>query len=99
MAVEIATERQTYDLIIGGESAPAASGATFETVSPTTNRPIARLARAGVEDVQRAVAAARRAFDDGPWPRMTPLERGRTMHRIANLLREDRKSTRLNSSH
>jgi betaine-aldehyde dehydrogenase len=88
MAVEIATERASYDLIVGGESVPAASGETFETVSPTTNRPIARLARAGDEDVERAVAAARLAFDEGPWPRMTPLERGRTMHRTANLLRE-----------
>jgi acyl-CoA reductase-like NAD-dependent aldehyde dehydrogenase len=88
MAVEVGIERREYSLLIGGNTVPAASGETFETVSPTSNRPVARLAKAGREDVDRAVDAARRAFDVGPWPRMTPLERGRIMHRIAALLRE-----------
>jgi len=46
------------------------------------------VAKAGREDVERAVAAARRAFDEGPWPRLTPLERSRALHRVAALLRE-----------
>jgi acyl-CoA reductase-like NAD-dependent aldehyde dehydrogenase len=88
MAVETSQNLQTYDLLIGGKTVPAASGETFDTVSPTTNQPIGRMAKAGVEDVDRAVAAAREAFDEGPWPRMTPLERSRIMHRIADILRQ-----------
>src|SRR3954470_15805496 len=88
MAVDATTHLQNYDLIIGGENVPAASGETFDTVSPTTNEPVGRMAKAGLEDVDRAVAAAREAFDEGPWPRMTPLERSRIMHKVATLLRE-----------
>src|SRR5215207_336759 len=88
MAVDVTTQLQQYDLVIGGENVPAASGETFDTVSPTTNEPVGRMAKAGHEDVERAVAAARKAFDEGPWPRMTPLERSRIMHKIAMLLRD-----------
>jgi acyl-CoA reductase-like NAD-dependent aldehyde dehydrogenase len=88
MAVDATTKIQDYELLIGGELVPAASGETFETVSPTTNQPVGRMAKAGLEDVDRAVAAARKAFDDGPWPRMTPHERSRILHRVADLLRE-----------
>ncbi|HEX5500670.1 MAG TPA: aldehyde dehydrogenase family protein, partial [Thermomicrobiales bacterium] len=83
-----ATGIDAYNLIIGGQDVPAASGETFDTVSPTTNQPVGRVAKAGPEDVDRAVAAARKAFDEGPWPQMTPLERSRILHRIAALLRE-----------
>jgi acyl-CoA reductase-like NAD-dependent aldehyde dehydrogenase len=79
---------QDYRLLIGGKDQPAASGETFETVSPTTNQVIGRVAKAGLEDVERAVTAARQAFDAGPWPRMTPQERSRALHRVADLLRE-----------
>jgi acyl-CoA reductase-like NAD-dependent aldehyde dehydrogenase len=88
MAVNATTQLQSYDLIINGENVPAASGETFGTVSPTSNEPVGRMAKAGVEDVDRAVTAARRAFDEGPWPRMTPLERSRIMHKVATLLRD-----------
>jgi betaine-aldehyde dehydrogenase len=88
MAVQATTQVQDYELLIGGQMVPAASEETFETVSPTTNQPIGRMAKAGVEDVEQAVAAARQAFDEGPWSRMTPLERSRIMHKVANLLRE-----------
>jgi betaine-aldehyde dehydrogenase len=88
MAVNAPERLQDYRLLIGGQSVDAATGETFETVSPTTNRPVARVPRAGLADVERAVLAARRAFDDGPWPRMTPLERSRILHRIAAILRE-----------
>lgn len=88
MAIDSPSALASYSLLIDGQSVPAASGETFETVSPTTNQPIGVVPKAGVEDVGRAVAAARRAFDDGPWPRMTPLERSRILHRVATLLRE-----------
>ncbi len=83
-----ATAISTWNMIIGGEDVPALSGETFETVSPTTNEPIARVPKAGEADVDRAVEAARTAFDDGPWSRFTPQERMRTLNRIADLLRE-----------
>jgi acyl-CoA reductase-like NAD-dependent aldehyde dehydrogenase len=82
------TALQSYQLLIDGQMVNAASGETFETVSPATNQPIARVAKAGLEDVDRAVAAARRAFDDGRWSRMAPVERSRRMRKAADLIRE-----------
>ena len=79
---------QRYQLLIGGKTVPAASGVTFETVSPTTNEVIGVVAKAGLEDVDRAVAVARKAFDEGPWPRWTPQERSRALNRVATILRE-----------
>src|SRR5262245_36133968 len=88
VAIDVASETKTYQMVIGGESVPAMSGETLETVSPATNRPIGRVPKASTADVERAVAAARRAFDEGPWGRWTPLERKRALDRVANILRE-----------
>ncbi len=77
-----------HGLLIGGERGPAAGGRTFETLDPATARPIAQVAQAGPEDVDRAVAAARAAFDEGPWPEMLPAKRSATMNRFADLLEE-----------
>ena len=74
--------------VIGGAEVDASDGATFESVDPWTRRPWAQVARGTREDVERAVGAARRAFDQGPWPRMGYLERGRLLHRLADLLQE-----------
>ena len=79
VAAGAATQLQSYDLIVGGSKVLAASGETFDSVSPTTNEPVGRMAMAGLADVDRAVAAAREAFDEGPWSRMTPLKRSRIM--------------------
>ena len=57
-------------LIINGEAVDAASGRTFTTYNPATEEAIATIAEAGPEDVERAVAAARAAFEDGPWSKM-----------------------------
>jgi acyl-CoA reductase-like NAD-dependent aldehyde dehydrogenase len=86
MATE--TGVKSYQLLINGQFVPAVSGETFDTLSPTTNEPVGRIAKAGIEDVNRAVAAARAAFDHGPWRTMTPAERGKRMHKVADLLRE-----------
>jgi aldehyde dehydrogenase (NAD+) len=75
-------------LLIGGEFADAASGATEATVDPVTEEVIGEVASAGPEDVARAVGAAREAFDDGPWSAMRAAERGRIMNAFARLLRE-----------
>ena len=72
--------------VIGGRSVEAASGKTFETLNPANGTVLARIAECGTEDVDRAVASARAAFDDGPWPRMTPGERKAVLQRFATLV-------------
>jgi phenylacetaldehyde dehydrogenase len=79
----IASPRQ---LFIGGQWVDAASGKTFETPDPATGQTLARIAEGDAEDIDRAVGAARRAFDDGPWGRITPSERGRIVWRIGDLI-------------
>ena len=76
------------ELFIGARTMPALGGETFTVLNPATNLPIADVAKAGKEDVEKAVAVARRAFDEGPWPRMSPYERGRIVQRIADRIRE-----------
>jgi len=63
-------------------------GATFDSVDPWTREPWATVALGGAAEAHRAVAAARRAFDEGPWPRMGFAERGALIHRFADLLVE-----------
>ena len=58
-------------LFINGQWCDAASGKTFETPDPATGETLARVAEGGAEDIDRAVRAARRAFEEGPWGRMT----------------------------
>ncbi|WP_435281214.1 aldehyde dehydrogenase [Streptomyces koelreuteriae] len=74
------------------------SGATFPVVSPRDGRIIAEVADAGTAEVDAAVAAARRAFDTGPWPRLAPAERGRALLRLADLLDERREELALTVS-
>src|SRR6516162_9350473 len=81
----IAAPRQ---LFINGQWADAASGKTFETPNPATGETLARVAEGDAEDINRAVAAARKAFEEGPWGRMTPSERGRIVWRIGDLILE-----------
>lgn len=76
--------------VIDGEETESASRACFDTVDPWTRRPWARVALGGDEEAARAVTAARRAFDDGPWPRMGLAERGAILHRLADLIIEHR---------
>lgn len=80
---------RTYQLLIGGRWVAAASGKTFENLNPTTTEVLAQVAEAEAEDVGRAVAAARAAFENGPWGRMPGAERGRVLLRIADLLERD----------
>jgi phenylacetaldehyde dehydrogenase len=75
-------------LLINGQWADAASGKTFETPDPATGETLARVAEGDKEDIDRAVRAARAAFEDGPWSRMTPSERGRIVWRIGDLILE-----------
>jgi aldehyde dehydrogenase (NAD+) len=79
--------RQTQ-LLIDGQWVDAASGKTFETLNPATGEVIAQVAEADKEDVDRAVAAARRAFETGPWRTMDARDRGRILYRFADLMEQ-----------
>ena len=74
------------DLFIDGAFSPAASGRRFATVNPATGETIAEIAEAGTEDLDRAVASARKAFESGPWATMKPRQRGRILTRAAELI-------------
>ena len=73
----------TEGLLIGGERTAAAEGKTFDVTNPATGGHLATVAEAGVEDVGRAVALAGRAYET--WGAMSPVTRGRVMHRFANI--------------
>ncbi len=75
-----------HRMLIDGRFVPAASGKTFPVYNPATGEVIARVPEAETEDVDRAVTAARRAFDDGPWSKMSTSERGKLMWKVADLL-------------
>ncbi|POX50093.1 aldehyde dehydrogenase [Streptomyces sp. Ru72] len=73
-------------------------GATFAAVSPRDGQVLTQVADGGTEEVEAAVAAARRAFDSGPWPRLAPADRGRILLRVADLLEEHREELALTVS-
>jgi acyl-CoA reductase-like NAD-dependent aldehyde dehydrogenase len=73
-----------HGLLIGAERPAAADGRTFATLDPASGREIATVPQAGAEDVDKAVAAARAAFDGGPWSKLAPSERGRLMNGLAD---------------
>lgn len=77
-----------HELLIDGERAPAADGRAFETLDPATGRPITNVAHAGAQDVDRAVKAARKALEEGPWRTAPAAERARIMNRLADLIEE-----------
>lgn len=71
---------------IDGAFVDSVDGSTFEVLDPVTNETYASAAAGKAADVDRAVAAARRAFTTGPWPRLLPRDRSRVLHRIADLV-------------
>jgi len=75
-------------LLIGGKWVPAQSGKTFDVTDPATGEVIAKVAEGDKADVDAAVKAARKAFESGPWPKMTPSARGRLLHKIGDLILE-----------
>src|SRR5438105_1075675 len=80
--------RQTKNNLIGGKWVEAASGKMFDVFNPANGTVITRVPESDREDINRAVAAARKAFEFGPWPRMTPSERGKLVWRIGDLILE-----------
>src|SRR6476646_3339600 len=83
VAAFLATPRK---MLIGGHWVAAASGKTFATLDPATGEVLAHVAEGDKQDIDRAVGAARAAFDTGPWRRMTASERGRIIWKIGDLL-------------
>jgi aldehyde dehydrogenase (NAD+) len=77
--------RQTH-LLIDGEFHPSLSGKTFATIDPVTEEVIAQVAEGDAEDIDRAVVAARKAFEEGPWSTMDARERGRRLLKWAELI-------------
>ncbi|MCL4299724.1 MAG: aldehyde dehydrogenase family protein [Anaerolineae bacterium] len=78
----------SYQLYIGGEWLPAATGETYERRSPATGELVGVFAKGNAPDTEQAIRVAREAFDRGPWPRMSGSERAAVLHKVANLLRE-----------
>ncbi|UXY53287.1 aldehyde dehydrogenase [Pseudomonas tohonis] len=72
--------------LIDGRLVSAASGATFDSINPATNQLLARVAACGEAEVDLAVRSARRAFEQGPWARMAPVERKKVLLRLAELM-------------
>ncbi|MCW2688397.1 MAG: aldehyde dehydrogenase [Mycobacterium sp.] len=72
--------------VIDGIETESANGGRFDTIDPWTREPWAQVALGGADDADRAVTAARRAFDEGPWPRMGLAQRGAILHRLADLI-------------
>lgn len=75
-------------LLIDGQWVAAADGATLERKSPAHDKLVAVYAQAGVTDTERAVAAARKAFDKGAWPRMKGADRAKVLRKVADLILE-----------
>jgi phenylacetaldehyde dehydrogenase len=76
-------------MLINGKWVDAASGKTFPTYNPATGEVLAHVAEGDKEDINRAVAAARKAFEGGPWPNLTASERGRLIWKLADLLEKN----------
>ncbi|GAA3422245.1 aldehyde dehydrogenase [Streptosporangium vulgare] len=77
---------ESFGHVIAGEEVASADGTTFESVDPWTRESWATVALGSADDAGRAVRAARSAFDEGPWPRMSFADRGAILHRLADLL-------------
>ena len=82
------TAVRRYQMFVGGRWTEAKSGATYEIVDPATEQVIAVVPRGGIDDADEAVRAARKAFDEGPWPRMTAVERAGVLRAAAARIRE-----------
>ena len=87
MPAGVKAEVKTYQLYINGEW--TASEKLFPVYDPSTEEVIAQVPDANSEDVDRAVAAAKRAFEEGPWAATTPQERGRVLFRLADKIRQN----------
>ena len=89
MSSTAVTQAQKYKMLVNGEWVASASGKTFPVYDPSTEEVIAEVPDAGANDVDRAVAAAKDAFDNGPWSSTTAQDRGRVLFRLADIVRKN----------
>jgi aldehyde dehydrogenase (NAD+) len=89
MPTETHTAPAATKLLINNQWVPSESGKTFATINPSTGEEICQVAEADAADVDKAVAAARAAFDQGPWKKMKASERGRLLHHLADLIEQN----------
>ncbi|KAG6545482.1 hypothetical protein Mapa_013084 [Marchantia paleacea] len=86
--VKAPVEVKHTKLLINGEFVDSVSGKTFATYDPRSEELIAHVAEGDAKDINLAVKAARKAFDEGPWPKMTAYERVKILNRYADLLEQ-----------
>ena len=77
-------------LFIGGKWLDSVSGKTFPTINPATGETICQVAEGDKADIDLAVKAARKAFEEGPWPKMNASERGRLLNKLADLIEKNK---------
>src|SRR6202521_3896057 len=85
----VKTEVRTYQMYVNGEWVDSKSNKTFPVYDPATEEVIAQVPEANADDVNRAVAAAKAAFENGPWASTTAQERGRVLFRLADKIRQN----------
>src|SRR5262245_17003062 len=89
MSTGATTGVRTYQNFVNGKWEPASSGKTFPVYDPSTEEVIAHVAASEAADVDRAVKAARAAFDSGPWAQTTAQDRGRILFKLAEKIRQN----------
>src|SRR4051794_15063922 len=89
MPAGVTTEVKRYQLFINGEAVASNSSNNIPVYDPSTEEIIAQVPDANSDDVNRAVAAAKAAFEDGPWATTTSQERGRVLFRLAEKVRQN----------
>ena len=89
MASEAKASPRRYQMYINGEFVESASKKYFPVVDPSTEEVMAQIPEANEADVNRAVAAAKAAFDSGAWPQTTAQDRGRILFRLAERIRKE----------
>src|SRR5438105_12921417 len=89
ITTETPKDIRTYQMYINGEWTASKSAKTFPVYDPSTEEVIAQAPDAGTDDVNSAVAAAKAAFEDGPWSTTTAQERGRVLFRMADKIRQN----------
>jgi acyl-CoA reductase-like NAD-dependent aldehyde dehydrogenase len=76
------------EIFVAGKWQPPASGETYQPINPANEEPVAAVGKGDERDIDLAVSAARKAFDQGPWPRMSPHERSRIVWRLGELIHQ-----------
>jgi betaine-aldehyde dehydrogenase len=89
MSSSATTQTQTYQMYVNGEWIASNSGKTFPVYDPSTEHAIAEVPDSDTKDVDRAVAAAKDAFENGPWASSTAQERGRVLFKLADAVRQN----------